>query len=60
MADLVDRLSKPGHLICDPFVGGGTTAIVTIRLGRKFIGCDIDKESAKKATQRCEVDFASH
>jgi site-specific DNA-methyltransferase (adenine-specific) len=31
-------------IVLDPFVGTGTTAIATKRLGRKFIGIDIDKE----------------
>lgn len=56
MADLVERLSKPGQLVCDPFVGGGTTALVSLRLGRKFIGCDIDAACVKQTIQRCEVD----
>jgi len=58
MADLIERLSKPDQLICDPFVGGGTTALISLRLGRRFVGCDIDENSCKKAIQRCEVDFA--
>ena len=57
MADLIDRLSEPGQLICDPFVGGGTTAIVSLKLGRRFVGCDIDKTVCEKAIRRCEVDF---
>ena len=31
-------------IVLDPFVGTGTTAIASKRLGRKFIGFDIDKE----------------
>lgn len=43
MADLIDRLSKPGQLICDPFLGGGTTAVAAHDMGRRFVGCDIDE-----------------
>jgi ParB-like chromosome segregation protein Spo0J len=43
MADLVERLTKPGQLIVDPFLGGGTTAVVAHDLGRRFVGCDIDE-----------------
>ena len=57
MADLVDRLSEPGQIVCDPFVGGGTTALVSLKLGRRFVGCDIDKTVCEKAIRRCEVDF---
>jgi hypothetical protein len=57
MADLIDRLSEPGQIVCDPFVGGGTTALISLRLGRRFVGCDIDKGTCEKAIRRCEVDF---
>lgn len=57
MMDLVDRLSKPGHLVCDPFVGAGTTAIASLVLGRKFIGCDIDPLHAKTAKARALLAF---
>ena len=53
MVDLVERLSKPGQLVCDPFAGGGTTAVVSLQLGRRFVGCDIDKESVLKSMDRC-------
>lgn len=54
MADLVERLTKPGQLVCDPFVGGGTTAVVSLALGRRFVGCDID--AAVLATARARVE----
>lgn len=50
MADLIGRLSKPGQLICDPFLGGGTTAVVAHGMGRGFVGCDID-DSCLEATK---------
>ena len=55
MADLVERLTKPGQLVCDPFLGGGTTALVAIALGRRFVGCDIDKDAVAKARKRIEA-----
>ena len=55
MYDLIERLTKPGQLVCDPFLGGGTTALVSLALGRRFVGCDIDAESVEKARQRIEV-----
>jgi len=27
-------------MICDPFLGSGTTAIAAKRLRRRFVGCD--------------------
>jgi len=52
MADLVERLTKPGQLICDPFLGAGTTAVVSLALGRRFVGCDIDAAHVKQAKAR--------
>jgi hypothetical protein len=57
MEDLVERLSKPGELICDPFCGGGTTACVSLALGRRFVGCDIDAESVRTAKERCVLQM---
>lgn len=54
MADLVERLTKPGQLVCDPFLGGGTTAVVSLALGRRFIGCDIDADCVANTRQRVE------
>jgi hypothetical protein len=31
----------PGGVCCDPFMGSGTTGAVSIRYGRRFIGCDL-------------------
>lgn len=52
MADLVERLTKPGQLVCDPFLGGGTTAVVSLALGRRFVGCDIDKAHVEQTKAR--------
>ena len=51
-ADLVDRLTKPGQLIVDPFLGGGTTAVIANDLGRRFVGCDIDETCIATTTAR--------
>lgn len=55
IARLVERLTKPGQLVCDPFLGGGTTAVVCRRLARRFVGCDIDAEVVDKAWLRVEA-----
>lgn len=51
-AELVERLSKPGNLIVDPFLGGGTTAVACKQLGRRFIGCDIDAAAVTTSRKR--------
>jgi hypothetical protein len=42
MASLIEKLTEPGDLICDPFLGAGTTAAVAGQLGRSCVGCDLD------------------
>jgi DNA modification methylase len=55
MADLVNRLTKPGQLVCDPFVGGGTTALMALALNRRFIGCDVDKAAVRETLTRAKA-----
>ena len=42
MLHLVENFTKPGDLVVDPCAGSGTTAEACFRLGRRFLGCDID------------------
>jgi DNA modification methylase len=54
MRNLIGRLTSPGQTICDPFLGGGTTAVVSIVLGRNFVGCDIDREAVEISRRRIQ------
>ena len=38
----IQRLTKPGEVVYDPFMGRGTTVIETALLGRVPYGCDIN------------------
>jgi hypothetical protein len=40
---LVRHLTKPGELIIDPFAGVGQWGHVSSSMGRRWIGCDIEK-----------------
>ena len=51
---LIDRFSKPGELIYDPFMGTGTTAIASILTGRKWIGSEISKSYHSLSLERIE------
>jgi len=52
MADLIERFSYPGDTILDPFLGGGTTGVVALRMNRCFIGIDDDPEAIDTTTKR--------
>lgn len=43
-----------GGTVLDPFAGSGTTGVVAKRLGRDFIGCEINPDYAQMATDRIE------
>ncbi|WP_048995192.1 DNA-methyltransferase [Burkholderia multivorans] len=36
--------SRPGDVVFDPFFGSGTTGQVAQRLGRRFLGCELNPE----------------
>lgn len=39
----IEQFTKPGDLVFDPFVGGGTTLVEAMRLGRASVGSDINE-----------------
>jgi len=48
----IQRLSRKGSLVCDPFLGGATTAASALRLGRRFVGFEINPAVARNARAR--------
>jgi 16S rRNA G966 N2-methylase RsmD len=50
--DLVDRFSRPGEVVLDPFLGGGTTGIVCKMYHRRFVGVEIDAQVFAQAQER--------
>lgn len=49
---LIESLTKPGELVVDPMCGGGTTAVASKRLNRRFWTCEIDSDTAAIAAAR--------
>lgn len=49
---LVEWFSLPGETVCDPFVGGGTTAVAALARGRCFSGCDVDAAAVATTKRR--------
>jgi site-specific DNA-methyltransferase (adenine-specific) len=47
--------SQPGAMVLDPFVGGGTTAVLAKQLNRNFIAFEIDPDTANIASKRLEM-----
>ncbi|MEK6612963.1 MAG: site-specific DNA-methyltransferase [Gemmatimonadota bacterium] len=55
---LLDRIvrvsTNPTDLILDCFIGSGTTAAVAQKLGRRWIGCDINKGAIQTTAKRLQ------
>ncbi len=47
--------SNVGDLILDCFIGSGTTAAVAQNLGRRWIGCDINKGAIQTTSKRLQT-----
>lgn len=45
-----------GGTVLDPFTGSGTTGVVAKRLGRNFVGCEINPDYAKMAAGRIAAE----
>lgn len=52
MIDIVERLTNPGDVILDPFLGGGTTGVAAVTMGRNFIGSDIEQKNINISLER--------
>jgi len=61
--DVVRCFCPPGGLVCDPFVGSGTSAVAAVRHGRLFAGGDLfgdadGKPWALHAHERVQAEMA--
>jgi site-specific DNA-methyltransferase (adenine-specific) len=59
MAKLLLASSRKGDWVLDPFLGSGTTAAVARKLGRVFLGLEIDETYACLAAKRVELAGAN-
>ncbi|MBQ1752813.1 MAG: site-specific DNA-methyltransferase [Paludibacteraceae bacterium] len=60
-AKLILASSKPGDVIFDPFMGSGTAAVTAKKLGRHYLGVELNEEYclwAAKRLQMAESDSA--
>lgn len=52
LENLIINSSSKGDVVLDPFMGVGSTGVACLKLGRRFIGYEIDKEYYNIAEQR--------
>ncbi len=55
IAKLILASSNPGDIVLDPFLGSGTTSVVAKKLGRRYVGIEIDEEYCCLAEKRLEL-----
>lgn len=53
---LVLASSNRGDLVFDGFAGSGTTGVACKKLGRRFIGCELDENYCKIANDRIDEE----
>ncbi|MBA3784100.1 MAG: site-specific DNA-methyltransferase [Acidobacteria bacterium] len=55
LAKLILASSKPKDVVFDPFLGSGTTSVVAKKLGRQFLGVELNNEYACLAEKRLQM-----
>ncbi|MDX9745994.1 MAG: DNA methyltransferase [Syntrophales bacterium] len=52
LARIILASSREGDIVLDPFLGSGTTSVTARKLGRRYIGVEIDRDYACLAEKR--------
>lgn len=52
IAKLILSSSQRGDFVCDPFLGSGTTSVVAKKLGRQFLGIELEEDYCCWAEKR--------
>ncbi len=55
LAKIILASSRMGDFVLDPFLGSGTTCVVAKKLGRRFLGIELDEDYASLALKRLEL-----
>jgi site-specific DNA-methyltransferase (adenine-specific) len=55
IAKLALASTNPGDFVFDPFLGSGTTSVVAKKLGRRYLGIELDEEFCLLAERRLEM-----
>lgn len=58
MRELLADFTQPGQTILDPFMGSGTTGVACAKMGRKFIGIELDPKYFDVACERIRKAYA--
>jgi site-specific DNA-methyltransferase (adenine-specific) len=56
MLAIVSDFTDPGDLVWDPYAGSGTTGVACMRLGRRFLGHEMQPHYAEIAARRLQAE----
>jgi len=59
VAQLVERVTPPGGVVLDPYLGSGSTAVAAVAAGVRCVGIEAEERYCELAARRCsqEMDF---
>ena len=60
MRAIIELTTQPGQLVLDPFCGSGSTLVAAKAAGRRYLGYELDSDSAKVAQSRLQPDMFDH
>jgi site-specific DNA-methyltransferase (adenine-specific) len=49
---LISQSSQPGEVVADPFMGSGSVGVAAARLGRRFLGTDLNPDAVRLSAER--------
>lgn len=56
LLELVELFSDRGEVVFDPTSGSATTGVACLKLGRRFIGCELNAEWAELSRERLRAE----
>lgn len=60
MKRLILDSTEPDALVCDPFMGSGSTGAAALETGRRFIGIELQEKYFEVAKRRLDEVSAIH
>jgi len=52
----IQASTRPGDFVLDPFMGSGSTGVACKRLGRRFVGIELDEKYVEISTKRINAE----